>query len=43
MKFNIYIILSTFFLLLSCDQTTINQGKKLDTTLKKNIKIVVFP
>ena len=38
MKFNIYIILSTFFLLLSCDQTTINQGKKLDTTFEKKYK-----
>ena len=38
MKFNIYIILSTFFLLLNCDQTAINQGKKLDTTLEKKYK-----
>jgi len=32
MKFNIFIILSTLFLLLSCDQTVINQSKKLDIT-----------
>ena len=32
MKFNICIILSTLFLLLSCDQAIISQGKKLDTT-----------
>ena len=38
MKFNIYIILSTLFLLLSCDQTTINQGKKLGTTFEKKYK-----
>ena len=38
MKFNIYIILSTLFLLLSCDQTTINQSKKLDITFEKKYK-----
>ena len=38
MKFNIFIILSTFFLLLSCDQTTINQSKKLDITFDKKYK-----
>ena len=38
MKFNIFIILSTLFLLLSCDQTTINQSKKLDITFDKKYK-----
>ena len=38
MKFNIYIILSTLFLLLSCDQTTINQSKKLDPVFEKKYK-----
>tara|TARA_Y100001958_G_C20830394_1_gene281424 strand:- start:314 stop:532 length:219 start_codon:yes stop_codon:yes gene_type:complete len=38
MKFNIYIILSTLFLLLSCDQTTINQSKKLNTTIEKKYR-----
>ena len=38
MKFNIFIILSTFFLLLSCDQTTINQSKKLDIIFDKKYK-----
>ena len=38
MKFNIYVFLSTFFLLLSCDHTTINQGKKLDTTFEEIYK-----
>ena len=38
MKFNIYIILSTLFLLLSCDQSTINQGKKVNTTFEKKYK-----
>jgi len=38
MKFNIFIILSTLFLLLSCDQTAINQSKKLDITFDKKYK-----
>ena len=38
MKFNIFIILSTLFLLLSCDQTVINQSKKLDITFDKKYK-----
>ena len=38
MKFKIYIILSTLFLLLSCNQATINQGKKLNTTFEKKYK-----
>ena len=38
MKFNISIILSTLFFLLSCDQTTINQTKKLDITFDKKYK-----
>ena len=38
MKFNIFIILSTLFLLLSCDQTTINQSKKLDIRFDKKYK-----
>ncbi len=38
MKFNICVILGTLFLLLSCDQTTINQSKKLDTLLEKKYK-----
>ena len=38
MKFNIFVILSTLFFLLSCDQTTINQSKKLDITFDKKYK-----
>ena len=38
MKFKIFIILSTLFLLLSCDQTTINQSKKLDSIFEKRYK-----
>ena len=38
MKFNIFVILSTLFLLLSCDQTNINQIKKLDITFDKKYK-----
>ena len=38
MKFNIYIIFSALFLLLSCDQTAINQSKKLDITFDKKYK-----
>ena len=38
MKFNIFVILSTLFLLLSCDQTTFNQNKKLDITFDKKYK-----
>ena len=38
MKFNIFVILSTLFLLLSCDQTNINQSKKLDITFDKKYK-----
>ena len=38
MKFNIFIILSALFLLLSCDQAAINQSKKLDITFDKKYK-----
>ncbi len=38
MKFKIFIILSTLFLLLSCDQTKINQSKKLDSIFEKRYK-----
>ena len=38
MKFNIYIIFSALFLLLSCDQSTINQSNKLDITFDKKYK-----
>ena len=38
MKFNIYIILSALFLLLSCDQSTINQSKKIDIPFEKKYK-----
>ena len=38
MKFNIYIIISTLFLLLSCDQAAIIQNKKLNTTFQKKYK-----
>ena len=38
MKFNIFVILGTLFFLLSCDQTTINQSKKLDITFDKKYK-----
>ena len=38
MKFNICVILSTLFLLLSCDQVTINQSKKLDITIDRKYK-----
>ena len=38
MKFNIYIIFSTLFLLLSCDQSTINQSKKIDIPFEKKYK-----
>ena len=38
MKFNIFVILSTLFFLLSCDQTTIDQSKKLDITFDKKYK-----
>jgi len=38
MKFNIFIILSALFLLLSCDQASINQNKKLNTTFEKKYK-----
>ena len=38
MKFNIFIILCTLFLLLSCNQTTINQSKKLDITFDEKYK-----
>ena len=38
MKFNIYIILGTLFLLLSCDQATIVQSKKMNTTFQKKYK-----
>ena len=38
MKFNIYIIFSTLFLLLSCDQSTINQSKKIDILFEKKYK-----
>ena len=38
MKFNICVIFSALFLLLSCDQTTINKGKKLDIIFDKKYK-----
>ena len=38
MKSNIFVILSTLFFLLSCDQTTINQSKKLDITFDKKYR-----
>ena len=38
MKFNIYIILSTLFLLLSCDQAKIYQDKKLNITFENKYK-----
>ena len=38
MKYNIFIIFSTLFLLLSCDQSSINQNKKLDITFEKKYK-----
>ena len=38
MKFNIYIIFSALFLLLSCDQTTLIKVKKLDITFEKKYK-----
>ena len=38
MKFNIYIIFSALFLLLSCDQYTINQNKKIDIPFEKKYK-----
>ena len=38
MKFNIFAILSSLFLLLSCDQTKINQSKKLDIIFDKKYK-----
>ena len=38
MKFNICVILSTLFLLLSCDQVTIKQSKKLDITFDEKYK-----
>jgi len=38
MKFNIYIILSAFFLLLSCDQTTISENKIFNTNFEKKYR-----
>ena len=38
MKFNIYIIFSALFLLLSCDQSTISQSKKIDIPFEKKYK-----
>ena len=38
MKYNIFIIFSALFLLSSCDQSSINQNKKLDITFEKKYK-----
>ena len=38
MKFNIFVVLSTLFLLLSCDQAKISQSKKLEVTLDRKYK-----